>query len=121
MVPSAAQCFSPCVSIARFHALADKSALKDWDFKWEKGYCLNSLGSSRFPITSSNLVDPAANIPKAVKRVHEIFKKPTFMENILPGDIKQGNLGDCWLIASLTGLANVPDGIKRICVEYDTS
>lgn len=94
---------------------------KDWDFKWERGYCLNSLGSSRFNICASNLADPAANIPKAVKRVHEIFKKPTFMENILPGDIKQGNLGNCWLIASLTGLANVPDGIKRICVEYDTS
>lgn len=43
------------------------------------------------------------------------------MENILPGDIKQGNLGNCWFVASLTGLANVPDGIKRICVEYDTS
>lgn len=43
------------------------------------------------------------------------------MENVLPGDIKQGNLGNCWLIASLTGLANVPDGINRICVEYDTS
>lgn len=53
--------------------------------------------------------------------MHEIFKKPTFMENILPGDIKQGSLGNCWLIASLTGLANVQDGIKRICVEYDTS
>ncbi|KKY32051.1 putative cysteine proteinase [Diaporthe ampelina] len=92
----------------------------DWDFKWEKGHCLNSLGSTKFEISASSLADPAANIPKAVKRVHEIFKKPTFMENVLPGDIKQGNLGNCWLIASLTGLANVPDGIKRICVEYDT-
>lgn len=43
------------------------------------------------------------------------------MENVLPGDIKQGNLGDCWFVASLTGLANVPDGVKRMCVEYDTS
>ncbi|KAK2604062.1 hypothetical protein N8I77_007021 [Diaporthe amygdali] len=92
----------------------------DWDFKWEKGHCLNSLGSKKFDISASNLTNTRANIPKAVKRVHEIFKKPTFMENVLPGDIKQGNLGNCWLIASLTGLANVPDGIKRICVEYDT-
>ncbi|KAK7697728.1 hypothetical protein SLS64_013284 [Diaporthe eres] len=92
----------------------------DWDFKWEKGHCLNSLASTKFDISASNVANPAANIPKAVKRVHEIFKKPTFMENVLPGDIKQGNLGNCWLIASLTGLANVQDGIKRICVEYDT-
>ncbi|KAI3394314.1 hypothetical protein diail_2908 [Diaporthe ilicicola] len=92
----------------------------DWDFKWEKGHCLNSLGSTKYDICWSTLVNPAANIPKAVKRVHEIFKKPTFMENVLPSDIKQGNLGNCWLIASLTGLANVEDGIRRICVEYDT-
>lgn len=69
----------------------------------------------------STMLNPNANIPKAVKRVHEIYEKPTFMENVLPGDIKQGNLGNCWFVASLTGLANVEDGIKRICVEYDTS
>ena len=63
----------------------------------------------------------SASVPKAVKRVHEIFEKPTFLEKIDGGDVKQGYLGDCWLIAGLTGLANVPDGIKRICVEYDTS
>ncbi|KAJ4424141.1 hypothetical protein N0V82_001189 [Gnomoniopsis sp. IMI 355080] len=92
----------------------------DWDFKWGKGHTLNSLTNTKFDISRSNLVNPAANIPKAVKRVHEIFEKPTFMENVLPGDIKQGNLGNCWFVASLTGLANVPDGLKRICVEYDT-
>lgn len=43
------------------------------------------------------------------------------MGSLLPGDIKQGSLGNCWFVASLTGLANVPDGIQRICVEYDTS
>lgn len=95
--------------------------LQDWDFKWEKGNCLNSLGSTKFNICHSSLVNPSSNIPKAVKRVHEIYDKPVFMENILPGDIKQGNLGNCWFVASLTGLANVPDGIKRNCVEYDTS
>lgn len=53
--------------------------------------------------------------------MHEIFENPTFMGSVLPGDIKQGSLGNCWFVASLTGLANVPDGIRRICVEYDTS
>lgn len=94
---------------------------QDWDFKWGKGDTLNSLTNTKFDISRSNLVNPGANIPKAVKRVHEIFEKPTFMESVLPGDIKQGNLGNCWFVASLTGLANVPDGLKRICVEYDTS
>lgn len=62
-----------------------------------------------------------ASVPKAVKRVHEIFEKPTFMGELDGGDIKQGTLGDCWLMASLTALSSVEDGIKRICVAYNTS
>jgi hypothetical protein len=65
--------------------------------------------------------NPSATVPKAVKRVHEIFEEPTFMKDVSGGDVKQGSLGDCWLIASMTCMAEVPDGIKRICVEYDTS
>lgn len=42
------------------------------------------------------------------------------MKTIDAGDVKQGALGNCWLVASLSALANVEDGIKRICVEYDT-
>ncbi|KAI1393796.1 cysteine proteinase [Hypoxylon trugodes] len=91
----------------------------DWDLKWLKGNCLNYLGSRRFDLTSSRL-STNTSVPKAVKRVHEIFEKPTFLKDISAGDVKQGALGDCWLIASLSALANVEDGIKRICVEYDT-
>lgn len=61
-----------------------------------------------------------ASVPKAVKRVHEIFEKPTFMKDVSGGDVKQGSLGDCWIMAGLTALSNVPDGLKRICVAYDT-
>ncbi|KAI4862170.1 cysteine proteinase [Hypoxylon rubiginosum] len=91
----------------------------DWDLKWHKGHCLNYLGSNKFNLSSSRL-STNTSVPKAVKRVHEIFEKPTFMKNIGAGDVKQGSLGDCWLIASLSALANVEEGIKRICVEYDT-
>ncbi|KAI5868171.1 hypothetical protein GGS23DRAFT_602067 [Durotheca rogersii] len=91
----------------------------DWDLKWSKGYCLNYLGSNKFDL--SNVTSSAnTTVPKAVKRVHEIFEKPTFMKNISAGDIKQGSLGDCWLIASFSTLANVEGGIERMCVEYDT-
>ncbi|KAK4163889.1 calpain-D [Cladorrhinum sp. PSN259] len=92
----------------------------DWDLKMEKGHCLNSLGRTKFDISMSNLLNPSSSIPKAVKRIHEIFDKPTFMNNLSGSDVKQGSLGDCWLMASLTGLANVEDGIKRLCVVYDT-
>ncbi len=94
----------------------------DWDLKWEKGYCLNGLGESRFEINGRAFANPTSNVPKAVKRVHEIFDKPTFLgKKAAPADVKQGNLGNCWLMASLTALANMEDGINRICVEYDTS
>ncbi|KAK4234469.1 calpain-D, partial [Achaetomium macrosporum] len=92
----------------------------DWDLKMEKGHCLNSLGRTKFDLSMSTMMNPNAIVPKAVKRVHEIFEKPTFMANVSGSDVKQGSLGDCWLMASLSGLANVKDGIQRICVEYDT-
>ncbi|KAI0180097.1 cysteine proteinase [Hypoxylon sp. FL1284] len=91
----------------------------DWDLKWSKGHCLNYLGSNKFNLCNSRL-SINTSVPKAVKRVHEIFEKPTFMKNLDAGDVKQGALGNCWLVASLSALANVEDGIKRICVEYDT-
>lgn len=84
-----------------------------------KGNCLNYLGSNKFDISAPRVSSSTA-VPKAVKRVHEIFEKPTFMEDINGSDVKQGSLGNCWFIASLSALANVENGIKRICVEYDT-
>ncbi|KAL2257974.1 hypothetical protein VTK26DRAFT_8890 [Humicola hyalothermophila] len=92
----------------------------DWDLKMEKGFCLNSLGRTKFDLSMSTMMNPSSIVPKAVKRVHEIFENPTFMANVSGSDVKQGSLGDCWLVASLSGLANVKDGIQRICVEYDT-
>jgi hypothetical protein len=94
----------------------------DWDLKWEKGYCLNGLGESRFEVNGRSFTNPTSLVPKAVKRVHEIYDKPTFLKDkVSPADVKQGSLGDCWLMASLTALANMECGIQRICVEYDTS
>ncbi|KAG9229729.1 hypothetical protein BJ875DRAFT_386729 [Amylocarpus encephaloides] len=92
----------------------------DWDLKWEKGYCLNGLSEDRFEISGRSFANLSSNVPKAVKRVHEIFENPTFKEKVTPADVRQGGLGDCWLMASLTALASMENGIHRICVEYDT-
>lgn len=93
----------------------------DWDLKWEKGDCLNGLGKDKFDLDGHIFSNLHASVPKAVKRVHEIFENPTFLkEKISPADVKQGNLGNCWLMASLTALANMEKGIQRICIEYDT-
>ncbi|KAI6362064.1 hypothetical protein MCOR25_006299 [Pyricularia grisea] len=92
----------------------------DWDLKWEKGNTLNYLGKTKFALNTSTLQDPSSTVPKAVKRVHEIFDNPTFMKNVNGSDVKQGGLGDCWLMASMSGLANVEGAIQRTCVEYNT-
>lgn len=95
--------------------------LKDWDLKYEKGHCLNSLGQQKFELNRTTLLSSKASVPKAVKRIHEIYEKPVFMADVNGGDVKQGSLGDCWIMASFTALANVPNGINRICVAHDTS
>lgn len=84
----------------------------------EKGHCLNYLGDDTFDVSfppPSN-----ANQPKSVKRVHQIFEKPTFLEKVNSSEVIQGSLGNCWAVAALSALADVEDGIKRLCVEYDT-
>ncbi|KAF4956773.1 hypothetical protein FSARC_11474 [Fusarium sarcochroum] len=93
----------------------------DWDLKYEKGHCLNSLSTKAFELNSGTLLDSEASVPKAVKRVDEIFEKPTFMRNSRGSDVNQGKLGDCGMIAGLTALANVSDGLRRNCVAHDTN
>jgi hypothetical protein len=61
----------------------------DWDLKFEKGYCLNSLGRIKFELSRSTMTNPHPHVPKAVKRVHEIFEKPTFMERLSGSEVKQ--------------------------------
>ncbi|KAI1261950.1 cysteine proteinase [Xylariaceae sp. FL1019] len=91
----------------------------DWDLKMGRGNCLNFLGSSRFDMSNTRY-STTTSVPKCVKRVREIFEKPTYLKDIDGADIKQGGLGNCWFIASLSALANVEDAVKRVCVEYDT-
>ncbi|KAI8648145.1 Calpain catalytic domain-containing protein [Fusarium sp. Ph1] len=101
--------------------------MKYVDYNWDlgrdlkqKGHCLNSLGSQRFKLDKDTLLSPSAFAPRSVKRVHEIFDKPTFMKNVNGSDVQQGALGNCWFTGALTALGNFPDELKRICVAYDT-
>lgn len=92
----------------------------DFDFKYEKGHCLNYLGAQKWELNRTTLMSSSATVPKAVKRVHEIFEKPTFMASVSSGDVKQGSIGDCWLMAGLSALANTEDGLGRLCVAHNT-
>ncbi|RAL63562.1 hypothetical protein DID88_003606 [Monilinia fructigena] len=76
----------------------------DWDLKWEKGNCLNTLGETRFEVLQTCSYKSCILLAKGREK-----------------NVKQGSLGNCWLMASLTALANMEDGIQRICVEWDTN
>ncbi|KAL7940390.1 cysteine proteinase [Trichoderma barbatum] len=91
----------------------------DWDLKYEKGHCLNYIGSELFPISEASTSGSEANIPKAVKRIHEIFEAPTFRRDVNGSDVKQGNYGDCWLMAALIAWGNTAEGKKCNCVAFN--
>ncbi len=83
-----------------------------------KGYRLKSLGDYTFESDGQAFTKPIINSPKAIRRVHEIFDRPSFLEDkVIPSDIKQGSVKDSWLMATLTSLANIDVGIGHVCVE----
>ncbi|KAI5261539.1 cysteine proteinase [Aureobasidium subglaciale] len=58
--------------------------------------------------------------PSGVKRVQDIFDKPTFnAEGACGDDVMQGSLGNCWFIAALVSVAAKPGLMQRLCVARD--
>ncbi|EPS38658.1 hypothetical protein H072_7623 [Dactylellina haptotyla CBS 200.50] len=58
--------------------------------------------------------------PKAVRRVEDIFDNPVFYQDgVSPGDIRQGSTGDCWFLAAVATITNIPGLLEKICVARD--
>ncbi|KAG0085949.1 hypothetical protein BGZ93_004195 [Podila epicladia] len=52
------------------------------------------------------------------KRVPDLFRDPVFFLNgAHPDDIKQGAVGDCWILSALGVVANIPGLIEQLCVK----
>ncbi|KAG0340603.1 hypothetical protein BG000_011645 [Podila horticola] len=76
------------------------------------------LNDRRRCLYSSLLSDINYESMDGVKRVGEIFRNPVFyLDGANPDDIKQGAIGDCWHLASLATLANIPGLIEQLCVK----
>ena len=49
------------------------------------------------------------------KRVTEVVKNAVMVENYIePADVQQGNVGDCYFLASISSIAEVPERIQKI-------
>ena len=66
------------------------------------------------------------------RRIAEIFQTKTehlkkkvnpyvFHNGIEPNDVKQGKLGDCWILSAISALAEHPNLVKRIILTHETN
>ncbi|GBB88679.1 hypothetical protein RclHR1_15230004 [Rhizophagus clarus] len=55
-----------------------------------------------------------------IKRVSQIFEKPQFfIDGSEYNDINQGAIGDCWFVAALAVITNIPSLLETLCVARD--
>ena len=87
----------------------------DIDLNFDGRFCLDML------YIQPPWQDGSAKLnPGSVARVGDIFEEPVFFkEGATAGDIQQGRDGDCWLMAAVTTLCNMPGLIERVCVAKD--
>ncbi|OBT79564.1 hypothetical protein VF21_01271 [Pseudogymnoascus sp. 05NY08] len=84
----------------------------EFDLKWGRRDCLETL---KTPNREKSIFRP-----KSVKRVGDIFDNPQFfISGPEAKDIRQGQDGDCWLLAALCTLTNKKGLIERVCVARD--
>uniref|UniRef100_K3WE14 Calpain catalytic domain-containing protein n=1 Tax=Globisporangium ultimum (strain ATCC 200006 / CBS 805.95 / DAOM BR144) TaxID=431595 RepID=K3WE14_GLOUD len=84
-----------------------------FDLSVMQDFCLNGLRQK-----GEGLQGVAA--PGTVRRVEDVYDNPRFIvDGIAANDIKQGALGDCWFLAALATIANVPRLLESICVARD--
>ncbi|KAF9970258.1 hypothetical protein BGZ73_007069 [Actinomortierella ambigua] len=93
--------------------LANNCRFRDstFDLLNDKSACLVSSANSSGLPWFMFMIDGA-------KRVSDLVKNPTFfMDGASPDDIKQGSVGNCWHIAALAVMSNIPGLIEQVCVK----
>eukprot|EP00919_Chromeraceae_sp_WS-2016_P057905 GHVR01137236.1.p1 GENE.GHVR01137236.1~~GHVR01137236.1.p1 ORF type:complete len:487 (+),score=135.24 GHVR01137236.1:620-2080(+) len=75
---------------------------------------LKSLGQKAIENGSHLLKGRDPSWVRCVYLSHKIEVEPLFLKDISPNDLKQGSLGNCWLVAAITALAEFPHMISRL-------
>ncbi|KAF1325405.1 Calpain-like protein, partial [Globisporangium splendens] len=84
-----------------------------FDLSERKNFCLNGLRQQGEGLEG-------LSVPGAVRRVEDVYDNPQFIvDGIAASDIKQGGMGDCWFLAALATIANIPQLLESICVARD--
>ncbi|KAG0339858.1 hypothetical protein BG000_001201 [Podila horticola] len=101
--------------IAKVDAIVEECLANNRRFRDSKF----DLQNNRFHCLYSSLLSELNYFGiSGVKRVGEIIRNPVFFKDgAHPDDIRQGANGDCWHVASLATLANIPGLIEQLCVK----
>jgi Calpain family cysteine protease len=80
------------------------------DFRRGRRNCLDSL-----------VIAPGDGpSPKSIKRVRDIFEDPEFnVDGATSNDVRQGALGNYWLLAAIAAMGSKPDLIQKVCIDRD--
>jgi len=74
-----------------------------------------------FQVGNSALGEEVANrVECEFRRPQEFSETPSLFKVIEPGDVRQGALGDCWLMSSLAAVAEFPRVIEHMFVHTKT-
>lgn len=90
------------------------------DYEAIKAQCLKSgrlFEDDKFPANASSIARFNKNLASGIvwKRPHEFVQNPQFVVGkVEPNDLDQGQLGNCWVVASMAALADVPDYLNRV-------
>lgn len=76
---------------------------------------------SEFPFASCLGPNVQARLKIEFRRPNECYKNPALFDIIEPSDVRQGSLGDCWLMSSFAALAEFPELIKNAFKENEVS
>ncbi|KAG0248320.1 hypothetical protein BG011_000210 [Mortierella polycephala] len=99
---------------AKVDAIVEECLANNSKFRDSKFDILSDRKNCLYASLTSETVYQVAG----ARRLPDIFRHPVFFLNgVSPDDIKQGATGNCWFVASLAVISNVPGLLEQLCVK----